>query len=115
MNMTCKIAMDLCELYHSRLVSEESARAVRQHLRGCENCRRYYKNYENVSRQKPTLRIHPADGIVDTEARLYASLSKRLRRRRFFEIVGTSATIGAGSIMLVAGLIMLSRSAHERG
>lgn len=111
MNMTCKIAMDLAELYHAKLVSEESAQAIRAHLKGCENCRKYYKEYETLRRRKPSLpTICPAEDIAGTEARLYASLSKKLRRRRLFGIVGTSAAIGAGTIMLAAGLIMLSKS-----
>ena len=110
MNMTCKVAMDLSELYHAKLVSPESAQEIRAHLKDCEKCRKYYKEYDAVSRHKPVVREQPAEDMENTEARLYLSLSKKLRRRRFFGIVGTSAVIGAGSIMLAAGIIMLSKS-----
>lgn len=110
MNMTCKVAMDLSELYHAKLVSPESAQEIRAHLKNCEKCRSYYKEYETLRKQKPPVREQPAEDMENTEARLYVSLSKKLRRRRMFQIVATSAAIGAGSIMLAAGIIMLSKS-----
>lgn len=110
MNMTCKVAMDLSELYHAKLVSPESAQEIRAHLKDCEKCRKYYKEYEAVRRQTPPVCEQPAEDMESTEARLYLSLSRKLRRRRFFQIVTTSAAIGAGSIMLIAGIIMLSKS-----
>lgn len=110
MNMTCKVAMDLSELYHAKLVSPESAQEIRAHLKNCDKCRKYYKDYEAIERQKTPVREQPAEDMESTEARLYLSLSKKLRRRRMFQFIGTSAAIGAGSIMLVAGIIMLSKS-----
>ena len=56
MNMTCKIAMDLAELYHADLVSAESAKTIREHLKGCESCRKYYKEYEAL-RHRPLVRL----------------------------------------------------------
>lgn len=112
MNMTCKIAMDLAELYHEGLVSEESAHVIRVHLKECENCRKYYKESEHASQHRPFVRMQPAEDLSDTEARMYISLSRKLRRRRLFQIIGTSAAIGAGTIMLATGLIMLSKSAQ---
>lgn len=110
MNMTCEVAMDLAELYHAELVSAESAGAIHEHLKECSKCRSYYKEYDAVRRHH--FRVPSLEDIADTEERMYASLSRKLRRRRFAQIVGTSAAIGAGSIMLAAGLIMLSRSDH---
>ena len=57
--------------------------------------------------------LYRTPDIEDAEARSYEVLSKRLRKRRVFEIVTTSAAIGAGSIMLAAGVIMLVRSHKE--
>lgn len=112
MNMTCKIAMDLAELYHAKVVSAESARTIREHLKGCSACRQYYKEFEAVRQHRTAMRRLPAENLESTEERLYISLSRKLRRRRFFEIAGTSAAIGAGTIMLAAGIIMLSKSGH---
>lgn len=110
MNMTCKVAMDLSELYHAKLVSPESAQEIRAHLKNCDKCRKYYKEYKAVERHRTPVWERPGEDMETTEARLYLSLSKKLRRRRLCQIIGTSAAIGAGSIMLVAGLILLSKS-----
>ena len=37
--MNCKIVQDLLPLYHDGVCSEESRRAVKEHLAGCEACR----------------------------------------------------------------------------
>ena len=111
MNMTCEVARDLAELYHEGLVSTESARAIRAHLKGCSRCRRYYKAYDTMNTLHFPLYQDP--DIEDAEARSYEALSKRLRKRRVFEIVTTGAAIGAGSIMLAAGIILLVRSHHD--
>ncbi len=111
MNMTCKVAMDLTELYKAHLVSAESAAEIRAHLRSCPACRRHYKEYDALRGR--IQRSHAAQAMADTEQRMYADLSRRLRRRRFFQMVGTGAAVGAGSIMLAAGLLLISRSAQH--
>lgn len=111
MNMTCEVARDLAELYHEGLVSTESARAIRAHLKECVRCRRYYKTYDTMNAIH--FPLYETPDIEDAEARSYEVLSKRLRKRRMFEIVTTSAAIGAGSIMLAAGIVLLVRSSHQ--
>lgn len=117
MNMTCNFARDLAELYHENLVSAETADAIRSHLKTCTQCRNYYREYQALSRKNPApaVRIFPediadhpddSDYLSDTEERLCASLSERLRRRRFWGMVGTSAVVGAGSVMLAVGLLL---------
>lgn len=107
MNMTCSFAMDLAELYHENLVSPETADAIRSHLKTCTHCRNYYREYQTVRNQKPTPAVKISDeDISGTEERLCMNLSKRLRRRRFWGMVGTSAVIGAGSVMLTIGLFL---------
>lgn len=45
MHITCDMAMDLAGLYQDGLASEDSARAVEQHLKECPACRRYYRKF----------------------------------------------------------------------
>ncbi len=108
MNMTCDVVRDLAELYQEELVSEESRREIRAHLAECNRCRHYYKAYEALNKLDEPL--HRAEQIEDAEARSYEVISRRLRRRRMIQIAGTGAAVGAGSIMLVVGLILLSKS-----
>lgn len=114
MNMTCKVAMDLAELYKADLVSEESAEEIRAHLKTCPNCRRYYREYDMRERravQEPPLFGEDLSGM---ETRLYQNLSKRLAHRRVLEIVGTSAAIGAGTIMLAIGILMMTQKPDSK-
>lgn len=108
MSMNCKVVTDVAELYYEGLLSPETHKAVHQHLGGCRNCRNYYRQYANIRKQKskPVLQILPDEEISETEKRLYTSLSEKLRKRRFWNIVGTSAAIGAGSVMLTIGLLL---------
>lgn len=114
MNMTCSTVRDLTELYKADLVSEESDKAIRAHLKTCPECRRYYRKYDLLDDQGRTVRTQPSDDFAGTESRLYEDLSRRLARHRFLEIVGTSAAIGAGTIMVTIGVLLMMKSAHEK-
>ncbi len=107
MNMTCEIVRDLVELYQEKIVSRESAESIREHLKGCPECRKYYREY--IAAQKAEMAVCSpiaASSMSGTQARLYEELSKKLRRRRYLRIAGTSAAIGAGSIMLAVGILL---------
>lgn len=43
MKITCDIALDLIGLYLDGEASPDSKRAVEEHLRECESCRKYYR------------------------------------------------------------------------
>ncbi|MDE6731123.1 MAG: zf-HC2 domain-containing protein [Oscillospiraceae bacterium] len=112
MNMTCNFAKDLAELYHENLVSPETADAIRSHLKTCTDCRKYYREFRALQGQKsvdviPERLKNPGfSDLSETEKRLCETLSRRLRRRRFWGMVGTSAVVGAGSVMLAVGLLL---------
>lgn len=119
MNITCNFARDLAELYHENLVSPETADAIRAHLKTCPQCRNYYREFQNLQKRRsqdspdisgiPGFRDFPDlpdSDLSETEQRLCESLSRRLRRRRFWGMVGTSAVVGAGSVMLAVGLLL---------
>lgn len=113
MNMNCKIAMDLTELYKSDVVSKETAEAIRGHLKTCPDCRRYYREYD-MHENPAALGLFDAEELDSVEKRMYQDLSKRLAHRRLWQIIGTSAAIGAGTIMLAVGIIMTVKSPSER-
>ena len=115
MNITCNFVTDFVELYYENLVSPETALAIRSHLKTCTNCRNYYHEYQIIKNQKstPIVKKLPDEDIFGTEERLCANLSKRLRRRRFWGIVGTSAVIGAGSVMLTIGLFLTYKRSNS--
>ncbi|MBQ4464442.1 MAG: zf-HC2 domain-containing protein [Oscillospiraceae bacterium] len=114
MNMTCKVAMDLAELYKSDLVSAETADAIHAHLKTCPDCRRYYREYDMHERHGDVSIPAFGEDLEGMETRLYRDLSKRLAHRRVLEIVGTSAAIGAGTIMLAIGILMMTKKPDRK-
>ncbi len=110
MNMTCKVVMDLVELYHEGIVSQESAEEIRAHLKNCEKCRSYYRQFDRVRRQKLLAQPEPEYTLdAGVSSRCYAELSRRMRRHHYMRIIGASAAIGAGTIMLLIGILLTCR------
>ncbi len=110
MNMSCKVVMDLVELYKEEIVSKESAESIRAHLKGCPDCRRFYRDFE-ATRRKQLLRSPalPQAEMARASGRCYTELSRRMRRHHYLRVAGASAAIGAGSIMLLIGIALTSR------
>ena len=106
----CGVIRDLAELYKERLVSPETEKAVGTHLKTCSACRKYYQDYDAAMREAPQKPAPMHESMAGTELRLWQNLSEKMRRRRTVQIIGTGAVIGAGSIMLAVGLIMMSKS-----
>ncbi len=116
MNITCEVARDMAELYKADLlINKESVQQIRSHLKTCPACRAYYKAYDKhtteQSRKNP---LPDSEDMDEMQKRTYATLAKKMNQHRIMEIIGTSAAIGAGSIMLIIGLVMTSKSLHEK-
>lgn len=61
MKVTCEIIEDLLPLYADNVCSEQSRRAVTEHLRACEKCRRLIENAQAV----PVPHIEPDRPAAD--------------------------------------------------
>jgi predicted anti-sigma-YlaC factor YlaD len=104
--------MDLAELYREGIVSKESADAIRSHLKVCPSCRKYYHDCDTAKRRGLKLQLQqPAP--VCAESRHYAELSKKLRHRHYWQVVGTSTAIGAGVVMLLVSILLLTIKPHR--
>lgn len=107
MNMSCKVVMDLVELYMEGIVSQESAESIRAHLKTCPECRSCYRNFDSVRRKQLLQEIPaPQAEIAGAANRCYVQLSRRMRKHHYMRIAGASAAIGAGSIMLLVGIML---------
>ncbi|MEE5992806.1 MAG: zf-HC2 domain-containing protein [Oscillospiraceae bacterium] len=115
MNITCEVVRDMAELYKADLLeNEESIRQIRSHLKTCPSCRAYYKAYDRHTTEQNRKPQPPCtDDMDEMQKRMYATLAKKMNQHRIMEIIGTSAAIGAGSIMLIIGLVMTSNSLHK--
>lgn len=45
--MECKVIRDLIPLYKENMLSEESKKLVKEHLKTCSSCRNYYNLLAN--------------------------------------------------------------------
>jgi len=116
MNIKCEVVRDMAELYKADLLENpESIQQIRTHLKTCPSCRAYYKAYDRYTREQSRKTPNPcSDDMDEVQKRTYATLAKKLNQHRIMEIIGTSAVIGAGSIMLIIGLVMSSKSLHNK-
>jgi len=79
MSLPCNVVRDLVSIYKDGLASEETSDAVELHLKQCPDCRKYYREYDSISR------LNAAKYNVCAEnstAKEYADLSQKLRVRR---------------------------------
>ena len=94
MNWKCEIVTDLAPMYHDGVASEASRKLVREHLRECPECKKYYKNYR------------PADNVVVdlpmSDAEDFVQLAKQMRRHRLLLWAGFLSYVSA----TVAGLVL---------
>ena len=104
MNVSCDMVMDLISLYNDGVASEETCRAIREHLKECPACRRAYASYsEQKKRELKPPRIPESDEL----SQKYTLLARHLRRDRLLSnaavimLILLSATIGGiGAVKL---------------
>lgn len=97
MKLSCNMTRDLVAVYTDGAASEDTERAVREHLAACPACARYYYDYARVARARRASGARPVGG---TESG-YRALSERLRRRRRNELAVGLSLLAA---VLAAGL-----------
>lgn len=93
MRMNCEVIQDLIPVYHDGIASDATCREMRIHLKNCTVCRGYYAQYKR-SMQLELAADHTPQTNVTSEA--FASLSRRVRRRRLLSTASVS-TIGAAA------------------
>ena len=110
MEITCDIAMDLVDVYTSRAASEDTEAAVRDHLKSCKECRRFYDGYkksldEEKKKKQTCFKVETSPCAADELiADSMTKVSKRLRRRRILSIVCSCISI---AIVLASAVIDL--------
>lgn len=113
MEITCDIAMDLVELYTCGAASEDSCEAVKNHLKTCKECRRFYEGYKKSIKEEkkgPTsyIRIETEPETTDellTER--VRKLSKRLRKRKMVSRVTNTMLLTVGAALVITGVATL--------
>ena len=108
MNITCDMAMDLMALYKDRLASDDSKRAVREHLKNCPECRRAYAQYSADKARPETPPCAPAGEELSQK---YYKLAKHLHKQH---LVSTAAVLAVVAVSIGAGAFCTIRMLGSR-
>ncbi|MCI8388245.1 MAG: hypothetical protein HFE63_07275 [Clostridiales bacterium] len=95
MNISCDMAMDLIALYNDGVASEDSRQAIREHLKGCPDCRRAFAEYSAERKKAAEERI-----ARDDVSEKYTLLAKHLRRNH---MISTATVMSVVAISLLVG------------
>lgn len=98
MNYPCEMIRDLIPLYYDGACSEESRKAVEEHIRNCPSCRAFFQSLSEADTDVfvPEEEIRKADS--------FRSLKKKLRIRQAVAAVCTVILI---AILFLAGSAVL--------
>ncbi len=119
MEITCNIAMDLVDIYSSGVASEDTESAVREHLKTCRDCRKFYDEYkkafleEKKSQDSSKIKTETTPNLSEEIlSESMKKLSKRLRTRR---VVSNAVSI----FSVIVGFVVLAKevldSVDEKG
>lgn len=96
MKIHCNIAKDLMPLYIDDVLSEESNKAVEEHLTGCSDCREYYRRMHGPDLSETEAEAEEVLGRLDEAERL-----KRLKKSIFIKKIVTIAATAAAVVLIV--------------
>ena len=106
MSLSCDVVMDLVSIYKDGLASQDTARLVKEHLRHCPDCRKYYRQYDAVNRMAPQKQDGCAAGDYMNQ---YQELSAALKRRRNFIAAGLALFTAASCLSISISLYKLKQ------
>lgn len=78
MSSECDVIMDLAGIYFDKTAAYETNAYINEHLKKCENCRNFYKQFSKLKRHK---KINNNSEIPKWEGN-YDEIAYRLRRRK---------------------------------
>ena len=109
--MTCEIEKDLIPMYVDKTASEETNEAVSNHIKTCSECRdfcRFCRAAEDksgyVNKNKMLDFIKEKESKDEIEEK-YASLSKKLKRRKTLHIIFSALVVAGLAAYVVVDLI----------
>ncbi len=91
----CGIVRDLLPLYADGEASKESSLFIEEHMAGCEECRRAYRQYTKIPH---TLELAPPRGKNGKYH--YSEVARRIRRRNTIKMSAVC------SVFLIFGFII---------
>ncbi len=90
MNISCDIIMDLIPIYKDGVASEDSKKAVEEHILTCKDCAEMCKMYTPEAKPKKA-KIHT--GPESYKKRTYSSLAEELHKQKVIDKLTFSTTL----------------------
>lgn len=101
--LNCKIAEDLFPLYSEGLCSQESQKLIKEHLRTCENCRKFFE-------QVPIPELKPKQ--LPDEKKTFLKINRKFRKNKFHIIF---LSILSGILLLGTGYLSYGQATRTLG
>ena len=107
--MTCEIVKDLIPMYVDKTASDETAVAVKNHIKICPECRSFYKackaTEEAPKKKKGFLPAIDCAMKTDAAEESYARFSKKLKKKKSINIVITICIFVAMATYVVIDIL----------
>lgn len=113
MNLTCDICRDLIGLYKDKIASEDTVKAVNQHLKDCPDCRKYYQSYDSVKWTDTESCTVPIN--EEYHIKHYHDVSKRLQKRYHLYTSVVSALTLASVALITVNLVKFVKHVKTDG
>lgn len=94
MQISCNAAQDLVVLYHEDSLSPATKAEIDTHLKECKICQSFYQAYHKMNQKDIPTSVSDFDTMPD-----YASLAKKLKRRRIAHRSFWTAGIVTGTLL----------------
>jgi len=78
MSISCNAVQDLIVLFQEKTVSDETRREIRNHLKGCRECRKIYREYAHLNQEE----LHFEQEFRPEAELAYGELATRIRKRK---------------------------------
>jgi len=86
MSLNCEIVLDLAGRYFDGTASAETSRAVKEHLRECPDCSRFYRHFGLLRKQRKMSSKHDEAVAVNN----YSALADKIRMRKMLMTLGVA-------------------------
>lgn len=113
MEITCNMAKDLANLYICGAASDDSNRAIEEHLAACPECSAFYESYKNMLDSTENAEKTAPDLSEEKLNENVKLLSHRLRKKRRLTHIANAAFVAGGAAMLTVGLAFLINSSEK--
>ena len=107
--MTCEIVKDLIPMYIDKTASDETLEAVKNHIKDCDDCKRFYKSCkateERVAKRNLFSASDPDLKEVQMPEESYFNFSQKLKKRKNIHTIIAACIFAAMTAYIVVDII----------